>query len=261
MGWRKDVVLAAGSQYVLRDMNLTGQNALVVGGGTGMGAAIALALAKEGVRVGIAGRRKDKLADVAAQAGAGMIHTHEVDVASRASVQRLFEWFDGELGRLHLLVNSAGINVPRRSTAELSPEDWDRLMAINASGAFYCLHYGLPYMRKHGEGLVINICSTSGKRAAPLGGLGYNASKFAMAALGTSAGEEERQNGIRITTLFPGEVDTPIMECRPTPPTAEHRAKILKAEDIGALVVALVKLPARLHVPELIVKPLGQSFI
>ncbi len=240
-------------------MNLAGQNALIIGGGTGMGAAIALALAAEGAVVAIAGRRQEKLDEVVAQARG--IRTHTVDVADQASVQRLFEWFDRDVGRLHLLVNSAGINVPRRSTSELSPEDWDRLMAINASGAFYCLHHGLPLMRRHGDGLVINISSTSGKRAAPLGGIGYNASKFAMTALGAAAADDERPNGIRITTLFPGEVDTPIMECRPTPPTPEHRARILRPEDIGAVVVALACLPARVHVPEMIVKPLCQSYL
>ena len=116
-------------------------------------------------------------------------------------------------------------------------------------------------MRPHKTGLVINISSTSGKRAAPLGGVAYNASKFAMAALGTSATEDERENGIRITTIFPGEVDTPILDDRPVPPSPEHRAKILKPEDIAAITLAVAKLPALAHVPELVIKPIGQSFI
>ena len=245
---------------IVPSMSLAGQHALVVGGGTGMGEAIALGLAAEGAKVAVAGRRQEKLDAVAAQSKD--ILTQTADVGDRDSVKELFDWaheiFDG---RLDLLINCAGINVPKRSMSELSPEDWDKVMNINATGAFNCMHYGLPLMRPHQSGLVINICSTSGKRAAPLGGVSYNASKFAMAALGTSASEDERENGIRVTTIFPGEVNTPILDDRPVPPSYEHRAKILKAKDIGDIVVAIAKLPPLAHVPELVIKPIGQSFI
>ena len=237
------------------------QNALVVGGGTGMGEAIALALAAEGAKVAVAGRRQEKLDAVSEQAE-GKILTHTVDVAERESVKALFDWAGAQFGgQLHLLVNCAGVNIPKRSMSELAPEDWDKVIAINATGAFNCMHFGLPLMRPHRTGLVINISSTSGKRAAPLGGLAYNASKFAMAAIGTSASEDERGNGIRVTTIFPGEVDTPILDDRPVPPDADHRAKILKPEDIAAITVAIAKLPPLAHVPELVIKPIGQSFI
>ena len=242
-------------------MSLENQNALVVGGGTGMGEAIALALAAEGAKVAVAGRRQEKLDAVSEQAE-GKILTHTVDVAERESVKALFDWAGAQFGgQLHLLVNCAGVNIPKRSMSELAPGDWDKVIAINATGAFNCMHFGLPLMRPHRTGLVINISSTSGKRAAPLGGLAYNASKFAMAAIGTSASEDERGNGIRVTTIFPGEVDTPILDDRPVPPDADHRAKILKPADIAAITVAIAKLPPLAHVPELVIKPIGQSFI
>ena len=226
-----------------------------------MGEAIALALAAEGAKVAVAGRRQEKLDAVSEQAE-GKILTHTVDVAERESVKALFDWAGAQFGgQLHLLVNCAGVNVPKRSMSELAPEDWDKVMAINATGAFNCMHFGLPLMRPHHIGLVINISSTSGKRAAPLGGLAYNASKFAMAAIGTSASEDERGNGIRVTTIFPGEVDTPILDERPVPPDADHRAKILKPADIAAITVTIAKLPPLAHVPELVIKPIGQSFI
>ena len=242
-------------------MSLENQNALVVGGGTGMGEAIALALAAEGAKVAVAGRRQEKL-DAVSQQAEGRILTHTVDVAERESVKALFDWAGAQFGgQLHLLVNCAGVNIPKRSMSELAPGDWDKVIAINATGAFNCMHFGLPLMRPHRTGLVINISSTSGKRAAPLGGLAYNASKFAMAAIGTSASEDERGNGIRVTTIFPGEVDTPILDDRPVPPDADHRAKILKPADIAAITVAIAKLPPLAHVPELVIKPIGQSFI
>ena len=241
-------------------MNLSKQTAVVVGGGSGMGEAISLVLASEGATVIVAGRRQAKLDEVARQ-GSENIFTHTVDVANRDSVRTLFEWIHEQFGQLHLLVNCAGANVPKRSMSELAPEDWDKLMNINATGAFNCMHFGLPLMRPHKSGLVVNISSTSGKRAAPLGGVAYNASKFAMAALGTSATEDERENGIRVTTIFPGEVDTPILDDRPTPPSAEHRAQILKPSDIAEITLTIAKLPPLAHVPELVIKPIGQSFI
>ncbi len=241
-------------------MSLSEQNAVVVGGGTGMGEAIALGLAAEGSTVVVAGRRQAKLDEVKTKSS-GTIRTRTVDVADRGSVKELFNWIAGQFGQLHLLVNCAGANVAKRSMNELAPDDWDKLMDINATGAFNCMHYGLPLMRPHKTGLVINISSTSGKRAAPLGGVAYNASKFAMAALGTSASEDERENGIRVTTIFPGEVATPILDNRPIPVPAEHRAKILKAGDIADITLAIAKLPPLAHVPELVIKPIGQSFI
>lgn len=241
-------------------MNLSGQNALVVGGGTGMGEAIALAFATEGMNVAIAGRRQEMLDTVAAKSPQPML-TRTADVGDRESVRELFEWFDSEYDRLHVLVNSAGVNIPKRSMSELAPEDWDKLMRINATGAYNCLHYGLPLMRPHKEGLVINISSIAGLRASHLGGVAYNASKFAMNALGTSAAGDELPNNIRITTICPGEVDTPILDARPEPPDAAHRATILQAEDIGQITVAVAKLPPRAHIPELTIKPTSQLFV
>ena len=248
-----------GQSVFFPDMSLSGQKTVVVGGGTGMGEAIALGLANEGAKVIVAGRRQAKLDEVAEKDE--KISTQTVDVADRSSVKALFDRVNDQFDQLHLLVNCAGANVPKRSMSELAPDDWDKLMNINATGAFNCMHYGLPLMRPHKTGLVINISSTSGKRAAPLGGVAYNASKFAMAALGTSATEDERENGIRVTTIFPGEVDTPILDDRPLPPSAEHRATILKPADIADITLAVAKLPPLAHVPELVIKPIGQSFI
>ncbi|MFP6900020.1 MAG: hypothetical protein VCA36_03690, partial [Opitutales bacterium] len=82
-----------------------------------------------------------------------------------------------------------------------------------------------------------------------------------MTGLGACVAEEERENGIRITNVFPGEVNTPILDQRPEPPSDEHRAAILQPEDIAATVLMLAKLHPRAHVPELVIKPIGQSYI
>ena len=240
-------------------MSLSEKRALITGGGTGIGAAIALALAKAGALVAIAGRREEKLAQVADASGEKML-THVVDVAERQSVADLFEWAGTELGPIDILVNSAGVNIPARLMSELDPANWDLLMQVNATGAYNCMRAVLPQMRQREDGLIVNISSVAGKRAVMLGGVAYNASKFAMTALGMSVAQEEKDNGIRITNIYPGEVETPILEARPVAPTEEHLARMLQPEDVAAAVLMVANLPPRANVAELVIKPTTQAF-
>lgn len=243
-------------------MSLQGKTAVVCGGGTGIGAGIALAFARAGAQVIVAGRREDKLREVAvAFEGEPAIGVRACDVSNRADVGALFDWVEGEFGAVDILVNSAGVNTKKRTMSDLSPDDWDRVLQINATGAYNTIYRVLPGMRKRRDGLIINISSIAGVRAAPLGGVAYNASKFAMSALGTSVREEERVNGIRVTNIYPGEVETPILDNRPVPVTAEHRARILQPEDIAAAALMVAQLPPRAEIPDLVIIPSSQSFI
>jgi NAD(P)-dependent dehydrogenase (short-subunit alcohol dehydrogenase family) len=242
-------------------MKLKGKTALITGGGTGIGEGIALALAAEGCRVAIAGRREDKLREVAARSKTGPpMLIHPVDVADRASVEELFRWAEAELGQIDILVNSAGINSLHRVMADIEPETWDKVMRINTTGVFDCIRCVLPAMRKRRNGLIVNICSTAGKRASMLGGVAYCSSKFAVSALSATIALEEGKNGIRVTSVCPGEVETPILEGRPVKPTPEHRAKMLQPEDVAAAVLMIACLPPRAHIAELIIKPVVQDF-
>lgn len=237
-------------------MRLEGKTAIVTGGGTGIGWGIARALASEGCRVAIAGRRADVLEKAASQwTGSPPILAHPCDVADRSSVEALFQWAGEQLGAVDILVNAAGMNIRNRSMSEMRPEQWDEVMAVNATGAYNCMYAVLPQMRERRDGQIFNISSVSGKRASHLGGVAYSASKFAMTALGTCVANEENQYNIRVTNIYPGEVDTPILDVRPKPVTAEQRAVILQPEDVGHLVVGLATLPPRAHVPEVVIKP------
>ena len=242
--------------------NLNQRKVLVVGGGSGMGKAIAQAMNALGASVAIAGRREDKLSEVAQGAkGSPPILFKSADVTDRSSLDHLFQWFDREIGSLDILIHAAGINVAKRTMIELQEEDWDRLLKINLTGGYNCLRLALERMRPRGEGLVVLINSVAGKRSAPLAGIGYNASKFGLSALGIGVGEEERENGIRITNVYPGEVNTEILDQRTRPPSPEHRASILQPEDVASVVVNLTQLPNRAHVPELVIKPTRQSYL
>jgi len=237
------------------------ETVLITGGGSGIGAATAVALAEAGCRVAISGRRQEKLDEVAARfAGKQPLLTHTVDVADRSSVTALFDWAAQTLGPIDILVQCAGINVVKRGMAELSPEDWDRTMQVNATGVYNCMYAVLPGMRERNGGLIINISSVAGIRASLLGGVAYNASKFAMSALGLTVAQEDKDYGIRITNIYPGEVDTPILDDRPVPVTAEHRARILQPEDVAAAILMVAALPPRANIPELTIKPTSQAF-
>ena len=235
------------------------KNVLIIGGGTGMGEAIALSFAQQGWKVAVAGRRQEKLDAVAAQADG--ILTHTVDVGNRSQVEELFGWFSKEVGPLDIMVNCAGINVAKRTMEDLAPDDWDNLMRINTTGAYDCMRCALADMRPRKDGIIINISSVAGKRAVLLGGVAYNASKFAMTALGTTVSEEVKDLGIRVTNIYPGEVNTPILDKRPVPPPEEHRQSILQAEDVAAAVLMVAQLPPRAHIPELVIKPTKQSYV
>jgi len=243
-------------------MHLQGKTALVTGGGTGIGLGIAQALAADGCRVVIVGRRENVLKEacLATKSDLPMIG-RTVDVTDWQSVESLFAGVLKDVGPLDILVNSAGTNTAKRKLEELSLDDWDAMMKINCYGTYYCLKAVLPQMIERKAGLIVNINSISGIRAGLLGGVGYNASKFAVTGLGITAAQEVAQYGIRVTNVYPGEVDTPILEKRPTPVSDEHRARILKPEDVGAAVLMVAQLPPRAHIPELSIKPTWQMFV
>ena len=242
-------------------MRLEGKTALITGGGTGIGAAVAGAFAREGCQVAITGRREEKLAAVAVAIEAPhKVQLRAADVAERNQVDQLVNWCRESLGRVDILVNNAGVNVAQRRLEELSLEDWDTMMNINATAAFNLVHALLPSMRRRRDGVIISVSSIAGLRPSVLGGAAYSASKHAMTALTRVIGLEEREKGIRACVISPGEVETPILQDRPEPVSDEHRLRILQPEDVAAAVLFVATLHPRASVPELIIKPTTQAF-
>jgi NADP-dependent 3-hydroxy acid dehydrogenase YdfG len=240
---------------------LDGKSVLITGGGSGIGLATARALLGAGARVAIAGRDEAKLSQAAqGLEGGDRLLVQPADVTDKAQVADLVRRVTDRFGRIDILVNNAGANVKNRAVKDLDPQTWDYLVRVNLDGVFYCTHAVLPQMRERKDGVIVNISSVAGKRANPLGGAAYSAAKFGVGALGLAVGVEEKDNNIRVTNIYPGEVDTPILVHRPQPVTAEHRARILQPEDVAAAVVFVCALPPRANVPELIIKPTGQVY-
>ena len=226
-------------------------------------ARIAATLAEMGLRVALVGREREKLERAARRTqerprlgGHRHAATSPIAVAVKAAIETVAAAF----GSIDVLVCNAGTNVRNRSLETLDPSDWDRMIATNLTGSFNVLYYVLPIMREKQDGLVVQICSISGMRASTLGGAGYSASKFGQAALGICLGREEGTRGIRSSVIYPGEVETPILDARPVPVDAERRAVILQPEDIAAAVRFLVELHPRAHVPELVITPTVDDF-
>src|SRR5687767_3682577 len=240
---------------------LGGKVAWITGGGSGIGLAGGIELAKAGAHVVVSGRSAETLKKAEKELkAAGSCETIALDVADQKEVARAALEITKRHRRIDILVNSAGINNPKRNFRNVSVEAWDQIVAINLSGMFYCCHAVLPGMRERKSGLIINISSWAGRYASTLTGPGYNATKHAVIALTESLNMEECANGIRATSILPGEVATPILEKRPVPPTPEVRARMLQAEDLGKTILFVATLPPRACVNELIISPTWNRF-
>jgi len=240
---------------------LAGKVAVITGGGSGVGKATAALFLKEGAKVVIAGRDAAKLAAVAAELKAGdNLRTVPTDVTKAEQCQALIDAATKAFGRVDVLVNNAGTNLKERTLRELTPESWDMMIRTNLDGAFYCTKAVLQQMFDRKDGVIVNVVSVAGKRANPLGGAAYVAAKFGMGALGLVLAGEEKDSGVRVSNVYPGEIDTPILAARPRPVSEEQRALILKPEDVADAVLFVAALPPRVSVPELVIKPTAQMY-
>jgi NADP-dependent 3-hydroxy acid dehydrogenase YdfG len=233
----------------------------ITGGGSGIGLAGGIELAKAGAHVIISGRSRETLsASEKLIKAAGSGESIALDVADQQEVAKAGAEIAKRHGRVDVLINSAGINHPKRNFRNVSIDGWNQIVAVNLSGMFYCVQTVLPGMRERKEGLIINISSWAGRYASTLTGPGYNATKHAVVALTESINMEECANGIRATSILPGEVATPILEKRPVPPPPEERARMLQAEDLGKTILFVATLPPRACVNELIISPTWNRF-
>ncbi len=236
---------------------LEGQVAVVTGAGTGIGRASAVALAAEGAKVALSGRRAEPLEETARQIRAfgGEALVVAGDVSKPEDVDGLFHAVEQRWHRVDLVFANAGTNTKVRNIHDIPLDDWRNVIDINLSGAFYTARRALETMRKQRSGTIVNLVSMAAKKAGALAGVAYSASKWGQAALTQSINDEEKQFGIRACSIFPGEVNTPIMEARPVMPPAEARAAMLQPEDVAEAVVMVAALPQRALIEEIMIRP------
>jgi NADP-dependent 3-hydroxy acid dehydrogenase YdfG len=231
--------------------------AVITGAGSGVGQSTALKLAALGWNVALVGRRAEALQETVNLAGdaGSRCRIYPTDIGQPGAVSSMAERVLQEFGEVGVLVNAAGTNVPNRSLEVLTLADYTAMMDANLHGAYYSAQAFLPGMRARGSGTIVNIVSDAGKQASPKAGPAYAMSKFGLAGLTQSINAEERARGIRAIAIFPGDIDTPLLDRRPVVPDAAARARMMKAEDIADCAVFCLSLPSRVIVEEMIVRP------
>jgi serine 3-dehydrogenase (NADP+) len=239
-------------RYARIVISLQNQAVVVAGASSGIGRAVAVAMAREGARVLASARREDRLAQLREEVSG--IEIHRADVARRAGAEGLIAAALERFGRIDILVYAAGDNIPARAMNVLAPETWDHMLAVNLTGAFDCTRAALPAMRAAGGGLIVYISSISA-HVPDVSGAAYQAAKRGLAGLAHATRMEEKANGIRTSVIFPGLVRTEMIHKRPVITPEEVLAKALLPEDVAEAVMAIARLDPRVAVPEMEVVP------
>jgi 3-oxoacyl-[acyl-carrier protein] reductase len=221
--------------------------ALVTGGTRGIGLTIAEHLLDAGASVAICGRSADALKHALdALRPRGRVIGTLADVGNAEDVSRLFRFVDEQLGGLDYLVNNAGLGI-FRSVADLTVEDWQRVVNTNLSGVFYCSHQALSRFSKRGGGYIINVSSLAGRNPFA-GGAAYNASKFGVNGFSEALMLDHRYDNVKVSYIMPGSVST---EFR-TSGSADWK---IAPEDIAAITLMLLRTPDRTLISRVEVRP------
>ena len=236
---------------------MKGKVAWVTGAGTGIGEAGAIGLAAEGAHVVLSGRRAAPLETVAKRIAedGGSAEVLAVDLTKASEVEKAVANIKQKHGRIDVLVNNAGVNIPDRSWHRISPDGIGKLIHGKLSSGGYVARAVLPVMRAQKDGLIIHTASWAGRYVGPVPGPLYIAAKHGVVAMSHSINLEECQHGIRSTVVCPGEVATPIMQQRDPPEPPEALARMLQSEDLGNLIVYLAMQPQHVCINEVVISP------
>jgi 3-oxoacyl-[acyl-carrier protein] reductase len=228
--------------------SIKGKNALITGAGKGIGKAVALQLAAEGVNVALMARTEKDLQAVAAElksSGVKVVYA-TADVADRLAVESAIAKLTAELGSIDILINNAGVGKFGKFM-ELEPEEWEQIIKVNLFGAYYVIRGVLPGMVARQSGDIVNISSTAGQKGAAVTSA-YSASKFGLIGMSESLMQEVRKSNIRVTTLTPSTIATDMaIDLKLTDGNPD---KVMQSEDFAELIVMQLKLNKRVFVKE-----------
>lgn len=238
--------------------DLTDRVVLVTGAGSGIGRAAALAFAGAGAALLLAGRRTAPLAESAALArerGAASVDVRSVDLEDGDAAAALGAWALDRAGRVDVLVNNAGHSTRVRSLRYVDPQEFASVFRVNVEGVYRLTQSLLESMIAHGAGTVITVASRAALNPNLLGGVPYGAAKAAEVALMKGMVNELRGHGIRACTIIPGEVNTAVLDARPSPPDDAARAAMMQPEDVAEAILLCARMPARALVEQIVMLP------
>ncbi|WP_443945109.1 3-ketoacyl-ACP reductase [Pedobacter sp. AW1-32] len=229
--------------------NISGKNALITGAGKGIGRAIAIALAKEGVNLGLVGRTQSNLDELATELADYSIQvvTAVADIANLDSVNLAAKKIQDELGFISILVNNAGIGKFGKFL-ELEPQEWEQIIQTNLLGAYYVTRAVVPEMINQQSGDIINISSSSAASPAAVTSA-YSASKAALNAFSTSLMQEMRKHNIRVTAFSPSTTATDMaIDLKLTDGNPD---RVMQPEDLAEVIVSQLKLNRRIFIKDI----------
>jgi NADP-dependent 3-hydroxy acid dehydrogenase YdfG len=231
----------------------------ITGGGSGMGAAVAVQAASDGWTVVLSGRRVERLDAVAEQvhAAGGSADVLPLDTADVEAVATARDTLLTRHGRLDGLVLAAGLNAPERRWDDQSMADFRAIVDTNLTGVVAAVDAALPSLRLAG-GTVVVVSSYAGWSFQPGAGVAYSASKTALASVVRTLNQQGAEHGVRATHLCPGDVATDFLDRRPVVPDAAARAVMLQPEDVARAVAFVLEAPAHVRVDELVISPVAQ---
>ena len=239
-----------------------GRVAVISGASSGIGAEVARALSKAGLRVALGARREGLLAEVAASISPAPVWGHALDVRSPESVAAFYRALDAQWGAADVLINNAGVGF-RGALWDQPPEEWSAMLDVNVLGLLRMTQPALQRMQSSGRGHIFNISSMSGHRVTPLSSV-YAATKHAVAALteGLRADLRAAQSRIRVTAVSPGFVETDFIEPYVKSPDEARAIReaypLLTCADIASAVVYALAAPDHMQVHDLLIRPTAQ---
>jgi short-subunit dehydrogenase len=235
------------------------RRALITGASSGIGKATILAFAKAGIDVALVSRSLDKLEAVATTAKQTGVEAkaYALDLADLSQVEAKIKAIAEDFGNIDILVNNAGIGYTG-TLSETSLEDWQQVINLNLTSVFECIKGILPGMRDRGTGTIINVASIAAKQAFAGWGA-YCVSKTGLLALSQTLAQEERPNGIRVTAICPGSVNTAIWDSG-TVNANFDRSKMLTPEIVAESILHTALLPPQAVIDELILMPNAGTF-
>jgi len=238
---------------------------VITGASSGIGESTARLLARNGARVVLGARRKDRIdalvKDITALGGSAV--GFKTDVMKRGDVEALVKGANDKHGRVDVIVNNSGL-MPIAPMAALKVEEWDRMIDVNIKGLLYGVAAVLPIMQKQRQGHIINIASVAGFKVFAPGGTVYSATKFAVRAVTEGLRMEHKADNIRCTMISPGAVATELPEGSSEEGTRKNLRDFYKmaipADSIARAIAYAIEQPSEVEIDEVVIRPTAQDF-